>query len=266
MKLSYTIFDYANAIAKDLIEIGAVHFRPEDPFTFTSGRISPIYVDVRRMIGPSAVRHRLSMIGSSFIYKEIGKENFSVIAGGETAGIPIATLLADRIHKPLCYVRKAPKGFGRGAQIEGLSDEELAEGRKFLLCEDLCSDGGSKRNFIHAIRQSGNIVTDIFVVYSYGIFGAEESLAEDGITLHSMVNAAKLIEVAEDLEAFPADTIAKIKDYVGQQSVLTIPEITFTPEQIEYLAELHKNETDYDPNTMIGVHEELVESSQEPSQ
>jgi orotate phosphoribosyltransferase len=215
MKLSYTMFDYGNVIARDLIDIGAVDFRPDKPFTFTSGRISPIYVDVRRLYGLSDVRHRLSMLASAFIYKNIGRESFQVIAGGETAGIPIATLMADRIHKPFCYVRKAPKGFGRGAQIEGLSEEELAEGRKFLLCEDLCSDGGSKRNFIHAIRQSGNIVTDIFVPYSYGIFGAEESLAEDGIKLHSMVNAEKLVEVAEDLGAFPTETLSQIRGFIA---------------------------------------------------
>lgn len=233
MKLSYTILDAANTTAKDLIEIGAVHFRPEDPFTFTSGRVSPIYVDVRRMIGVPAVRARLSMIGSSFIYEKVGSRNFAVLAGGETAGIPIATLMADRIHKPLCYVRKAPKGFGRGAQIEGLSDEELAQGRKFLLCEDLCSDGGSKRNFIQAIRQSGNIVTDIFVVYSYGIFGAEESLAEDGILLHSMVNAEKLIEVAEDLEAFPADTINKIREFIAADGEWSPTAETVEPQLLE---------------------------------
>lgn len=220
MKLSYTPFDYGNTTAKDLLEIGAVEFRPEQPFTFTSGRKSPIYVDVRRMVGQPAVRNRLAMMGSAFISKSVSRAGFDVIAGGETAGIPIAALIADRMHKPLCYVRKAPKGFGRGAQIEGLSDTELAQGRKFLLCEDLCSDGGSKRNFIQAIRQSGNIVTDIFTVYSYGIFGAEESLAEDGITLHAIVNAAKLIEVAEDLGSFPESTLCRIREFVESKGEL----------------------------------------------
>jgi orotate phosphoribosyltransferase len=215
MKLSYTLFDYANVIAKDLLEIGAVNFRPDDPFTFTSGRISPIYVDVRRIIGVPRARAHLGSLGSAFIYQQIGSKNFAVLAGGETAGIPIATIIGERIHKPLCYIRKAPKGFGRGNQIEGLSDEELAEGRKFLLCEDLCSDGGSKMNFIKAIRRSGNMCTDVFTVYSYGIFGAEEYLAEDGITLHSMVDAAKLVEVAEDIGAFPTKTLAQIRSFLA---------------------------------------------------
>lgn len=214
MKLHYTQFDYSNTIAKDLLEIGAVDFRYDKPFTFTSGRLSPIYVDTRLLFGPAAVRHRLSMLGSAFIYENINKRNFDVIAGGETAGIPLATLMADRIHKDFCYVRKAPKGFGRGAQIEGLSIEALMQGRRFLLCEDLCSDGESKRNFIKAIRKSGNIVTDIFVVFSYGIFGAEEAFADEGITLHSMVNAAKLVEVAEDLKFFDPDILCQIRKYL----------------------------------------------------
>ncbi len=211
MKLSYTLFDIANTIAKDLLHIGAVAFQPDEPFRFTSGRLSPIYVDVRRMIGVPFVRERLARLGASFIYREIGGDGFNVIAGGETAGIPIATLLADRMHKPLCYIRKVPKAFGRGAQIEGLTEPELNEGRRFLLVEDLCSDGGSKKNFIEAIRKSGNIVTDVFTVFSYNCFGAAEMLAEDGITLHSMVDAPKLLEVAEDLEAFPAEILTQIK-------------------------------------------------------
>lgn len=215
MKLSYTLFDHANTISKDLLEIGAVNFRPELPFTFASGRISPIYVDVRRLIGRSAVRARCAQLSANFVYQRIGARNFAVIAGGETAGIPVATLLADRMHKSLCYVRKQPKGHGRAAQIEGLSDNELAEGRKFLLCEDLCSEGGSKQNFIQAIRQSGNIVTDIFVIYSYGVFGAEEALADDGIVLHSVVNAAKLVEVAEDIGAFPSETLCQIRQFLA---------------------------------------------------
>lgn len=213
-KLRYGLFDISNVIAKDLLEIGAVDFRPGKPFTYTSGRQSPIYVDVRRIIGVPRARARLAQYGTSFIYKQIGRKNFAVIAGGETAGIPVATLLADRIHCPMCYVRKKPKGFGRGAQIEGLTDEELAEGRRFLLCEDLCSDGGSKRNFIQAIRKSGNVVTDIFVVYSYGVFGAEESLADDGITMHSIVDAAKLVEVAEDIGAFSSETLCQIRSFL----------------------------------------------------
>ena len=232
MKLSYTIFDFENVIAKDLLEIGAVNFRPEEPFKFTSGRLSPIYVDVRRMIGVPYVRAHLGALGSSFIYKHIGSANFAVLAGGETAGIPIATIMAERIHKPLCYIRKAPKGFGRGNQIEGLSDEELGEGRKFLLCEDLCSDGGSKMNFIKAIRRSGNMCIDVFTVFSYGIFGAEKMLSEDGVALHSMVNAAKLVEVAEDIGAFPTATLAQIHQFVLTQQAYW-PKDALSTETIE---------------------------------
>ncbi len=217
MKLSYTLFDIANTTAKDLLEIGAVSFNPNDPFTFTSGLASPIYIDVRLMIGVPVVRARLISMASSFIYREIGERNFNVIAGGETAGIPIATSLADEMHKPLCYIRKTPKGCGRNAQIEGLTDKQLDEGRKFLLVEDLCSDGGSKKNFIEAIRKSGNIVTNVFVVFSYGIFDAAELLGKDGITLHSMVDAAKLLEVAEDLETFPLELLTQIKDFLALQ-------------------------------------------------
>jgi orotate phosphoribosyltransferase len=232
VKLSYTLFDN-NTIAKDLLEIGAVKFQPDDPFKFTSGRISPIYVDVRMMIGVNAVRARLAASASNFIYRTIGSTNFSIIAGGETAGIPIATLLADRIHKPLCYVRKAPKGFGKGAQIEGLSEAQLSERKNFLLAEDLCSDGGSKLVFIDAIRKTGNLVNDAFVVFSYGVFGAEKTLADHGVTLHAMIDAAKLIEVAQDLEAFPPQTIMKIKEWLESQAPAVVAEASSPTETIE---------------------------------
>lgn len=198
--LQYTPFDIANLTAKWLIDIGAVNFRADPPFEFTSGRHSPIYVDVRRICGETRCRNEITMMACNLIYREIGAQAFSVVAGGETAGIPIAAWIADRLHKPMCYVRKTPKGFGRGGQIEGLSDEQLAIGRKFMLIEDLCTDGGSKQVFTDAIRKSGNICTDIMVVYSYGIFGADEILAKEGCRLTPMTSAATLLAVADDLD------------------------------------------------------------------
>ncbi len=211
----YSRLDGGNLAAKYLLELGAVEFRPERPFQFTSGRLSPVYVDVRRICGHPRARNDIIAMSCSKIYADIKSTSFRIIAGGETAGIPIAAWIADRMDKPMAYVRKAPKDFGRGAQIEGLSDEELAAGQRFLLCEDLLSEGGSKQNFIDAIRRSGNIVMNCFVVYSYGCFGAEERLSREGVGLSSLVDAQLLTDVAEDLALFPADAIAGVREFIA---------------------------------------------------
>lgn len=212
--LQYTLFDIANLTAKHLLDIGAVKFRPDNPFRFTSGRISPIYVDVRLVCGTPQVR--ASIIRMAFAkLASISLDRFQVYAGGETAGIPFAAWVADRAHKPMCYIRKQPKGFGACAQIEGLTKEQLGEGRRFLLVEDLCSDAGSKLNFINAIRQSGNIVTDVMVIYSHGCFNAADRLAAEGVTLHSLTDGYTLVNVADDLRVYSPEIIDGVRNFLA---------------------------------------------------
>ena len=100
------------------------------------------------------------------IDREIGWNKIDVVAGGETAGIPFAAFLAALAKKPMIYVRKQPKGFGRMAQIEG----DLKSGKRVLLVEDLATDGGSKLVFIEALKKAEAKVTDCFVIFHYGIF------------------------------------------------------------------------------------------------
>ena len=128
----------ARTTAATLMEIEAVLFRPDDPFIFTSGRASPVYVDCRKIISFPAARGRLMDLAVDLIRREIG-DAVDVVAGGETAGIPFAAWIAERLDLPMIYVRKKPKGFGRNAQIEG----SFAESARVLLVEDLATDGGS---------------------------------------------------------------------------------------------------------------------------
>ena len=100
------------------------------------------------------------------VLREAGFEAFDVIAGGETAGIPFAALLAERLALPMAYVRKKPKGYGRNARIEG----PMGEGDRVLLVEDLATDGGSKLSFVEAIRETGATCGHTAVIFSYGIF------------------------------------------------------------------------------------------------
>src|SRR5262252_2525150 len=140
----------ARTVARILLEIEAVLFRPNDPFILTSGRASPVYIDCRKIIAFPRARRKVTELAAELVEREIGFESLDAIAGGETAGIPYAAWLAEKLGLPMLYVRKKPKGFGRGAQIEG----DMPEGSRCLLVEDLATDGGSKVNFINAIRQA----------------------------------------------------------------------------------------------------------------
>jgi hypothetical protein len=114
----------AEDTARHLLNIGAVNFKPEDPYTFTSGRVSPSYIDCRRVIAFPEAREAMTAHAVALIDREIGRDNIDVIAGGETAGIPYAAFVAVALGKPMVYVRKQPKGFGRMAQIEGALDDD----------------------------------------------------------------------------------------------------------------------------------------------
>jgi orotate phosphoribosyltransferase len=102
-----------------LLEIEAIHCRPDNPYIFTSGRASPVYIDCRKIISFPEARAKIMQHALKAIDREIGWSKIDVVAGGETAGIPFAAFLAALAKKPMVYVRKQPKGFGRMAQIEG---------------------------------------------------------------------------------------------------------------------------------------------------
>ncbi len=182
----------ASVASRCLIDIEAILFRPDDPFIFTSGRASPVYVDCRRIISFPGVRTHLIAEAVAMLACDAGP--FDVIAGGETAGIPFAALIADRLELPMVYVRKKPKGFGRNAQIEGCFDE----GARVLLVEDLATDGGSKLNFVEALRTAGAEVAHCLVIFHYGIFPQSVgALAERGVTLHGLATWWDALEAAE---------------------------------------------------------------------
>ena len=134
-KLTGCVYDkkaIARSVAKMLIEIDAVLFNVNEPFKLTSGMVSPVYIDCRKIISFPRMRKMVMDYGATVILNDIGYESLDVLAGGETAGIPFAAWLAERTHLPMQYVRKKPKGFGRDARIEG----NMIVGQRTLLIED----------------------------------------------------------------------------------------------------------------------------------
>jgi orotate phosphoribosyltransferase len=205
----------AETTARILLETEAVLFRPDDPFRFTSGRLSPVYIDCRRLISFPRARRKLMDMGAQLIERRVGFESLDAIAGGETAGIPFAAWIADRLSLPMLYVRKQPKGFGRNAQIEG----RLDDGARVLLVEDLASEGTSKLNFVRAIRQAGGEIGHSFVIFNYGIFPQiDKSLTAEGIALHALATWWDVAQMAEKLGRFEAG------QYEAVQSFLQDPE------------------------------------------
>ena len=205
--------DAAEITSRILLETKAVLFNPDRPFTFTSGRVSPVYVDCRRLISFPRARKTLMDLASELIKREIPAGSLDAIAGGETAGIPFAAWISERLDLPMLYVRKKPKGFGRNAQIEG----EMAEGARVLLVEDLASEGTSKLNFIHAIRNAGGRIAHTFVIFHYGIFPQSiTSLEAEGVKLHALATWWDVLKVAHGLGHFTPAQYAAIKSFLEQ--------------------------------------------------
>ncbi len=156
-----------------LWEIGAVHFRPEEPYKLASGLASPVYIDGRKLLSYPRIRSAVIDFACATLLSDVGFEQFDVIAGGETAGIPFAALLADRLALPMIYVRKKPKGHGRNAQIEG----HMPQGARVLVIEDLTTAGVSMFTFIDAIRAAGGTVDHAMALFFYGLFRKPSSVS-----------------------------------------------------------------------------------------
>ena len=202
----------AELAAKMLLDIQAIHFSIDPPYIFTSGWASPVYTDMRKVIAFPRLRRTLVDFAATIIEQDIGPEALDVVAGGETAGIPYAAWLADKMMLPMQYIRKKPKGFGRNAQIEG----EVHEGARALLVEDLATDGRSKVNFVEALRASGQKCDHALVFFFYDIFpSARTDMAELGVTLHYLTTWKDVLKVAKANQTFPAKTLAEVEKFLA---------------------------------------------------
>jgi len=205
----------ARQAARMMLEIKAIHFNAEKPYIFTSGWASPVYVDCRKIISYPRLRNALMDFSAQVIMSEIGFESIDCVAGGETAGIPFAAWIADRLMLPMQYIRKKAKGFGRNAQIEG----ELAPGARALLVEDLATDGGSKVNFCNALRAAGAQVDHCFVVFYYDIFPQSAGhLKNLNVKLHYLTTWWDVLEVAEEDKIFDANTLREVRAFLTEPS------------------------------------------------
>jgi len=177
----------SNDIAKLLLELKAVALNTDVPFRYTSGLLSPIYCDNRLIISDPKKRN---IVIDAFV-KHIPND-IDVIAGVATAGIPHAAWIADRLNKPMVYVRAKTKAHGKQNQIEG----RLTKGTSVAVIEDLISTGKSSLEAALALREAGSIVKNCFAIFTYQMPMAEKSFQDASITLTTLSNFTDLIHVA----------------------------------------------------------------------
>ena len=197
-----TSTEIGGAISRLLFKAGAIHVSCEQPFILAAGWASPVYVDCRVLLGDPALRHAVTDLAAQYAATTFPPGSFDAIAGAETAGIPFAAWLADRLELKLRYVRKGPLGIGRNAQVEG----GPVDGLKVLLLDDLTTDGGSKLAFARGLRAAGATVEHILTIFYHGVFpGAEERLQEAGLTLHALATWADVLRSDLDGQLAPKD-------------------------------------------------------------
>ena len=196
-------------VARYLLDIGAINFRPTDPYILTAGWASPVYIDCRKVISHISERRAILKLAIDLINEKISE--YDLVAGGETAGIPYAAWVSDLVSKPMLYIRKKPKGFARMSQIEG----DLKKNDRVLLVEDLATDGGSKVVFVNALREAGAIVIDLFVIFYYGVFpGTRQNMNKLDVNLHYLCDWWNVLEVAKNDSSFTSEIIEQVEQFL----------------------------------------------------
>ena len=202
-------------IAEQLLSIGAVFLRPEEPFTWASGIKSPIYCDNRLILSSPSAR---DIVEKSIA--DVVREKYptaEALMGTSTAGIAHAALAANILGLPMGYVRGEAKSHGRNNRIEG----RLEPGTKVVVIEDLISTGGSAIEVVEALREAGAEVLGIVSIFTYGLKKGIARLAEANVVNHSLSNLDVLVEVAVEKKYIAPEwkeRILKFRDNPSDES------------------------------------------------
>ena len=193
-----------NLIAKDLLSIKAVFFRPEEPFTWASGIKSPVYCDNRLTLTSVNVRNDVENSLAEVIRREY--PDVEVLMGTSTAGIAHAAIVGHIMGLPMGYVRSGNKDHGRQNQIEG----KLEKGQKVVVVEDLISTGGSCIEVVNVLREAGAEVLGIVSIFTYGMKKGLDRLAEANVKNVSLTNFDVIAQVAADEKYIKEEDIARL--------------------------------------------------------
>ena len=193
------MLDVASRLAAESLALGSIQLRPTDPYTWASGYRMPIYNDNRKLLS----LHRTRQLVVDGLLELINAEEVrpATIAGVATAGIPHATLLADRLELPLIYVRPKEKDHGLGRKIEGI----LNPGDECLVIEDLISTGGSSLQAVQAVREAGGKADNCFSIFSYGFSEAAKHFEQANCAQRPILTFTHLIKTARDKDFISAN-------------------------------------------------------------
>lgn len=191
-------------IAKDLLSIKAVFFRPDEPFTWASGIKSPVYCDNRLTLTAPAVRDDVENALAETIKAEY--PDAEVLMGTSTAGIAHAAITAHILDLPMGYVRSGAKDHGRGNQIEG----KLEKGQKVVVVEDLISTGGSVIEVVDVLREAGADVLGIVSIFTYGMKKGLERLAAADVKNVSLTNFDTIAQIAAEENYIKPEDVARL--------------------------------------------------------
>jgi len=194
-------------VAELLLDVKAVIINAEKPFRYASGILSPIYCDNRLLLSNAEKRRKIVDYFLSFI--EQHEIQFDVIAGVATAGIAWAALLADRLNKPMIYIRSEKKGYGKQNSIEG----NLELGQRLLIIEDLVSTGGSSLQYITAVRDAGGIADNCIVIMTYELEESKKNFDANFCTLYSLTNFTALMQTALKNNYVSKEAFDKVIDW-----------------------------------------------------
>ncbi|MBQ9421753.1 MAG: orotate phosphoribosyltransferase [Lachnospiraceae bacterium] len=195
------------SIAKDLLSIGAVFFRPDEPFTWASGIKSPVYCDNRLTLSAPAVRENIERGLAKKIMEEFPEAQ--VLMGTSTAGIAHAAITGYILDIPMGYVRSGAKDHGRQNQIEG----KLEPGQKVVVVEDLISTGGSVIDVVNVLREAGADVLGIVSIFTYGMQKSIDRLKEADVVNFSLTDFDTIAEVAAQEGYIREEDIARLKKF-----------------------------------------------------
>jgi len=205
----------SNETASILLKKKCIEFSFKKKFQLTSGRKSIVYCDCRKIISYTNERDKLINFALKKIKLDKTLNSLTNIAGGESAGIPYASLLAQKLKLPLSYIRKERKKFGKKSQIEG----NIKYNDKVLLVEDLITDGSSKYNFIEAVEEVGGRIKAIFVIFNYGI--NKEFLEYNGkkIKIISLAKWEDVLNILKLKNIFPQKEISSIVNFLSSMGI-----------------------------------------------
>ncbi|OQP07925.1 orotate phosphoribosyltransferase [Geobacillus sp. 46C-IIa] len=194
-------------IAAQLLEMGAVALRPNDPFTWSSGLQAPIYCDNRLTLAYPDVRRLIADGLANLIRTHFPEAD--LISGTATAGIPHAAWVSERLDLPMCYVRSQAKAHGKGKQIEGKAEP----GQRVVVIEDLISTGGSSLAAVRALKEAGCEVLGVAAIFTYGLEKAKQAFAEANLPAYTLTDYDTLIETAVRLGAVSEHDLATLRQW-----------------------------------------------------